>query len=89
MVIVVVAVAAMICLVFLLCYCYREGSIFPALVHCFFLLLFFSFVDAMMGSSKLALRVLPAVTRLTVYRWLHIYYVATFDLDFLRLLLFV
>ena len=28
--------------------------------------------DACMGQSKLALRVPPAVTRLTVYRWLHI-----------------
>ena len=38
--------------------------------------------------SKLALRVIPAVTWLTVYSWLHIHDEATFDHDMLWLVLY-
>ena len=63
-------------LVFILDYAIAAAVVvfFVALVTLVWLaiLIVFGVVDACIGLSKLALRVPPAVTRLTVYRWLHI-----------------
>ena len=63
-------------LLHMLCSCYISFAFFSkwlaVLAHEYnLLLLFFAFLIVILPSGKLALRVPPAVTRLTVYRWLH------------------